>query len=1096
MDARDLPGFAAPAELIARPGEPVAPKVVAAGWWIMFRLRTSSLLTVFVVSAAAVASQPLISTVAGTGGSGSVGNGGPATAATLSPHDLAVDSEGNIYVAEGAGIRRFRPGGVITAVTGSAPVSAASIDVDSNGNMYVAGAYRIQKITPDGVVTSIAGTGTEGYTGDNGPAISAQIGYVMGGLSVDRAGNVYFADFSSNTVRRVSATGIITTVAGTGTYGYGNDGVPANRAPLAGPTSVTSDAAGVLYITDSWSSRVRRVGLDGIVTTIAGNGRPAFDGDGGPANIADLNYPTDVALDGAGGIYIADFGNHRVRYIDPKGIITTIAGTGVPGYAGDGGPADKAQLNYPISVVLDGSGNLYIADSHNNRVRMVSFGGSVTAQMQIENASPLSTCIAGTTYSAGFSVSGGTAPYSWSINAGALPGALSLTTTGTISGTCLDVGTFGFTAQVKDAAGTSASKQFSIDVAASATLRISPDTLLFESVTGGSTTAAQTVTIASSAAGIPTSISVTTQDGRPWLRAAQTVANTPAQLTVTASPEGLDAGSYQGTIVISGTGTTPATQRIQVSFQIQQPASQAVQLEPDQMTFTFLEAAAADSRALQVAVNSESVNLSATASTRDGGNWLTASPRSPTVSAGNPGLVTVRADPSGLAPGTYSGRVSIGDQSVPVLMTINAPAPRLELPKRGLVFTATSGGTLKQIQNLPILNTGAGPLMWQAAASTLSGGDWLQIAPAAGTVPSSGASAASITIDPTGLAAGSYYGQVTVSRTDTAESAQLATIVLNVVTAETPPQPAVAPTGLLFTGIVGGTNPASQQLAVQNVGSAVVRFISRKSTADNVDWFTYAPASGNVAAGGSLDISVQAHIEGLAAGVREGYLTFQFSDGTVRAVRVVLVLPAVQGKASQAVDRHHRNAVQSCTPKRLVAVFTSLFDNFSAPAAWPVSVELVAVDDCAQPLTAGAAVVSFSNSDPPLPLAALGNGHWAGTWAPRITTRAVELTAVTRSSDGKLEGRTSIRGAVQKNPDASAGDCTRRSNECGQLRGRGSTGARRNRVGIRGQFGDRTESGRCASSAHGNRRHTSGCGRPSVTSDFHQRTTDQCGDPI
>ena len=286
-----------------------------------------------------------IRTIAGNGATGFLsgaygGDGGPATAALLYyPGGLAYDAIGNLYVA------------------------------DSRN-------HRIRKIDGTGAISTFAGTGVSGYSGDSGPASAAEMGYPES-MCIDGSGNLYVADKWEAVVRKIDAAGMITTVAGTGTYGFGGDGGPATAAMLDNPSYVAVDGAGNLYICDWINSRVRKVNTAGIITTIAGNGSAVHSGDGGPATAAGMR-PISILVEPSGTLLIGDGANHRVRWVDAAGMITTIAGNGSDGTSGDGGPATAAGLKLPSSFLYDGAGNLLVCDEIGAMIRKIDGAGVIS----------------------------------------------------------------------------------------------------------------------------------------------------------------------------------------------------------------------------------------------------------------------------------------------------------------------------------------------------------------------------------------------------------------------------------------------------------------------------------------------------------------------------------------------------------------------------------------------------------------------------------------------------------------------------------------------------------------------------------------------
>ena len=302
----------------------------------------------------------------------------PPAAEVVEPFAVAVDRSGAVLVADRAADRIVRIDPATAELTLVAEV-AEPIDVAAgpDASVYTVTGNQVKRIA-GGAVTTVAGTGERAFSGDGGPATQAALN-APDSIGFDAVGNLYVAEYE-NRVRRIDAqTGVITTVTGTGAEASNGDGGPATQAAIWHPHGLAVAGDGTLYIADTAAHRIRRVdAATGIITTIAGTGEPGFSGDGGPAVAARLDVPIHVALGPDGALYVADGSNQRVRRIDPSGVIRTVAGNGVEGGRGDGRAATRAQLALPNHVAATQSGDVYIAEFSGRRVRHVDASGVIT----------------------------------------------------------------------------------------------------------------------------------------------------------------------------------------------------------------------------------------------------------------------------------------------------------------------------------------------------------------------------------------------------------------------------------------------------------------------------------------------------------------------------------------------------------------------------------------------------------------------------------------------------------------------------------------------------------------------------------------------
>jgi sugar lactone lactonase YvrE len=469
-----------------------------------------------------------ITVLAGNGGRYYPGDGGAATSAQLlQPEGMAVEASG-IFVADRAEahIREISPNDVISSPTGANAVGPAGVGLDGAGNIYIADAVgnQILKVSPGGTVTLVAGTGIPGAGGDNSTATLAQLNQPSG-VAIDSSGNVYVADTGNNRIRKITfATGIITTIAGNGAATYGGDNGVSTGAEVNQPVDVALDGSGNLYIADTGNNRIRKIAAaTGIITTVAGNGGNAYSGDGGAATAASIASPHGVTVDSLGNLYIADY-SARVRKVSISGIITTIGGNGTTGYSGDGGPALSAQLSLPWGIAVDGSGNVYVSDVGEQAVRVLL--PVAASPLSVTTTSPLPPGTVGTPYAQTLTAAGGTPPYSWSITFGTLPSGLTLSPTGSISGTPTVSGSFLLTFQVTDSASLTASATIGIVIAASS---------------AGGLTITTPPTLVPGAVGQSYSQPLTAISGNPPYNWVLTSGSLPTGLTL--SPTGLISGT-------------------------------------------------------------------------------------------------------------------------------------------------------------------------------------------------------------------------------------------------------------------------------------------------------------------------------------------------------------------------------------------------------------------------------------------------------------------------------------------------------------------------------------------------------------------------
>ena len=1013
------------------------------------------------------------------------GDGGPAAAAMLnSPSGIAFDPSGNLLIADSGNnrIRKVTPAGVISTVY--APSLAPgqgfppqAIAADSLGNVFILVGRVVYELAPNGQPVAFAGSGQTGFSGDGGPATSAPIIPEAGQtLAVDASNNLIIADSSNDRVRKVAGS-IINTIAGNGGFRYSGENVPAAAAPLSRPSSLALDSAGRLYVGEF--ARVQRIGGNGMLSTVAGNGLFALPVTGVPAVNAPVPVPYGLALDGAGDLFIADeFG---LQEVNPAGIISNFAagdtynglamdssgafyatdvsavykvaanGAVTPiagdsknhqmGFGGDGGKAINALLSDPEGVAVDSAGKVYVADTGNNRVRVITPDGLINAfagkgsaggptasgvpasQANLNHPTGLAIDSSGNIYIAD-------ALHIWkvlpdgtiSIIAGAPPGGYGgdggLATQALLNapyGILLDAAGDIFIAD----AGNNRIREI---LATPPTIAVAPTALAFAANSGGATTAPQNLSLTGSIPGLNFSVSADSN----WLTITPSNDRTPRLLQVTADPSNLQPGTYTATITVAPTDAQPSAIPVSVTFTVGPALPPQFGFNKSSFSFTYATGSKARSDTLTVTdLGGGQIAFTAAASTNSGGSWLSVTPASATALPNKPATLTITADPTGLPAGTYTGTIAIASsgnaRNIPVVMTISSLNQAILLSQTGLSFIAVNSGGPVPPQSFAVLNAGTGVVNFSVTSSTLSGGpDWLSATPSSGTSDSSQSPAAvTVTVDGTNLAPGAYYGQVKVTAPNAANSPQVVTVFLDVLPAGSNPGALIQPSELVFAVAPGTGNPSSQNLQVFNVSGGS---LSYRTNHTNGRLITALPGNATLPDNQPLSLVVQPTTNNqggnTAPVANSDTLSFQFSDGRVQSVKITVVNlpgPAVAPSLREGKSSSHTAVAAICAPSQLMPSLSTLGQSFSVTAGWPVALGINVQDDCGVPLTSGSVTVNFSDGSPPISLRSLTDGTWQGTWQTQVASSAsqVTLTINAANTGARLTGTRQVTGGFR-----------------------------------------------------------------------------------
>ena len=825
----------------------------------------------------------VLTTYAGNGTAGYLGDGGPATSAALSnPRGLAFDGLGSLYICDAANfrIRKVTTAGVISTVAGNGTAgfsgdggqatsasfgSSTRIAFDSQFNLYISDPdnHRIRRITSDGVIRTFAGNGMNASAGDGGPALQASL-ETPAGLVFDPAGNLYIADSGANRVRRIASNGgNIGTFAGNGTGLEGGDGGPAAQARLNGPEGVAVDATSAVFIADQAGSRIRRVDpLTGLIGTVAGTPQVGLAGDGGPAVNASLYGPQDLFSAGSA-LLIADTANFRLRSLS-GGTLSTIAGNGNFQYSGDRGISTDATLPAPDGLAIDIHGNVNVCDNFANRVRAVNPFGIIN--------------LTAGTGSAGYSGDGGPATAATLVDCQGIASDSSgnlyladthnrrirrISASGTIS-TVAGNGVNDFTGDGGQAVNAALGNPQGVAVDSQGNLYIADtgnNRIRKVSSTDIITTIAGNGAVGFAGNGVPAT-------------AAQLNAPSRVALDTAGNLYFSDNGNNAVRRISTGGVITTIAGNGQYGFSGDGgPAISAMLANPNGLAIDSAGGIIiADSDNRRIRRVDPTGNITTIAG--NGTNGLSGDGRPP-LSTGFGSPADVAVDPA--------GNIYIADQFSGRIRRIQPTPASVVLSETGLTFSSAVDGTTASPKTLRILNGGAGAISWSAVTSVVSvGANWLSVSPSQGTSTSSSTTAPiTVTVNPAGLAAGNYYGRIEIASPGVANSPRFATVVLTVLTALQTAGPSLNPAGFLFAAAPGGANPAAQTLAVSTVHAAAVSFTSSVAYDQTAQWLTVTPAAGSVAASKPVTIALQPNIAGLVIGVYTATLNLSFSGGGI-----------------------------------------------------------------------------------------------------------------------------------------------------------------------------------------------------------------------
>jgi uncharacterized protein (TIGR03437 family) len=681
-----------------------------------------------------------------------------------------------------------------------------------------------------------------------------------------------------------------------------------------------------------------------------------------------------------------------------------------------GAPTTTGSFNFTIQVSDSPLQSLAA------QVGSASFSIRIVLPLSVTTPTPINATV-GTALTVVMTESGGIPPYVWTVASGSqLPAGFTLdAASGFLSGTAGAAGTFNFTVQVSDNAGSMASKALTLIAAppqAAESAQLSTTNLDFFALAGGDAPAPQIFALISSAAqGLQ--FTIQSDGGLPgtpaaWLSVLLLKGSTPARIPVAVDQTGLPAANYAGRILVN---TSDSRQYIVTVTLTVTAAAQTLQVDPPFLRFAgSVSALAAAEQDLLVRNTGGGGPLPFQASVVAPAPWLSAAPAAGQAGPGTPGIVRVLVNAQGLPKGATRGAVridtAVGFAIIPVTVVVRDSGPVIGLDTQGVTFyaRANNGDANKEVVN--VLNLGDGTLNWQAQIQFISGGVWGALGATSGQSTAAKPSPLPISAAFGLIPPGSYYALVRISDSNAVNNPQFFMAVLNLAPADSPPKPQPVPEGLFFVAKAGAAPPPAQKVTVFASSSMPVPFQASANASDGGNWLSVTPAGGSTSTQSPAQVSITVNPLNLKAGIYRGDVTLSFSTTEIRSTIItVVVQPATVMSSAKA-----RDAVPGCTPAKLALAPTGLSNSFATPAGWPTNLTVQLADDCGSPVLNGQVVATFSNGDPALPLKLTDStiGVYSATWSPSKVSGVMTVKAQA-VAPGLASAGVDITGAVTPN---------------------------------------------------------------------------------